>query len=325
MIKDVNGNDVPFSMSGTTITIKEENLPEGGISVSAVFPISKVSIKFKLSADDTIGAKLTLNAVDQFVTTTTGNTYDLEPGTVITISSANPAYNAVTVSSPKYGEVKDQASVNYVVPDKSEEVTITLASTNPAVTIELSTDSKHGTIALAHTDSKAIMEQPGAFKVGDDFYFFPSPAVGYELDTENLRIVENASGKEHKIDSSDIVMGTECYKITGLAQIPVGGITIKAAFKAKTIAVSFVFDPAAHKGTVQVSDGTNTPTIQEDATVNVPYGTKITMTPVGNYQWGSGAATSSDVTISGSGNTGARSFTVNTESAVTVKLEVIEK
>ena len=326
VIKDVNGSDVPFTLTGTTITIAGKDLPKGGISVSAVFPTSKVSITFKLSgADANPGAKLTLNAVDQFVTTTAGNSYDLTPGDIVTISSANANYNVITVVSNKYGKAEKVASQNYVVPDVADTVTITLTSTNPAVTVNLGSDSKYGTIALAHSDSTAVMEQPSAFAVGHDFYFFPSPAYGYELDTANLRVVENISGAQHKIDSSDIVMGTNCYKITGLPQIPDGGITINASFKAKTVSVSFTFDPAAHKGTVQVSDGSNTPTIQDDASVNVPFGTKISMTPVGNFQWGENAAKIGANAVSGSGNTGARSFTVDTESAITVTLDVIEK
>ena len=328
VIKDVNGNDVPFTLSGTTITIKGKNLPEGGISVSAVFPISKVSITFKLTADDSLGAKLTLNAVDQFVTDkTTGKTYDLEPGTLITISSGNPAYNAVTVESPKYGIAENKTSQNYVVPDADETVTITLTSTNPAVTVNLHTDSKYGTLGLAHTDSTAMIEQPSAFKVGDDLFFFPSAAYGYELDEDNFKVTENVSGKVHKIATSDIVetsAGSGVYKITGLAQIPDGGVTIDAAFKPQTIKVSFTF-ATGHKGTVQVSNGSNTATIQDDVSVEALYGAKITMTPVGDFQWGTGAASIPGKTVSGSGNTGTRTYTIDTEADFTVTLDVIEK
>ena len=304
--------------------INEGELTDGGISVSADFPANKVSITFKLSAADAQGAKLSLNGFDQFITTTSGTSYDLEPGTVITISSANPSYNAVTVVSPKYGKAENKTSQNYVVPDAAETVTITLTSNSPAVTVNQNTDSKYGTLGLAHTDSTAMIEQPGAFKVGDDLFFFPSAAYGYELDTDNFKVTENVSGTVHKIDGTDIVMGTNCYKISGLAKIPDGGVTIDVAFKAKTVKVSFSF-VTGHKGTVQVSNGSNTATIQDDVSVDAKYGATISMTPVGDFQWGTGAAAISGKTVSGSGNTGTRSYTIDTESNFTVVLDVIEK
>lgn len=304
--------------------IDEGALKDGGISVSTDFPASKVSITFKLSADDPQGAKLSLNGFDQFITTTGGTSYDLEPGTVITISSGNPSYNAVTVVSTKYGKAENVASQNYVVPDTADTVTITLTSNNPAVTVNQNTDSKYGTLGLAHTDSTAMIEQPGAFKVGDDLFFFPSAAYGYELDTDNFKVTENVSGTVHKIDGTDIVMGTNCYKISGLAKIPDGGVTIDVAFKAKTVKVSFSF-VTGHKGTVQVSNGSNTATIQDDVSVDAKYGATISMTPVGDFQWGTGAAAISGKTVSGSGNTGTRSYTIDTESNFTVVLDVIEK
>ncbi len=330
-VVDKNGNVLTVHESANTAPagskyyyIDEGALKDGGISVSTDFPASKVKITFKLSDDDAQGAKLSLNGFDQFITTTAGTSYDLEPGTVITISSANPSYNAVTVVSPKYGKAENKTSQNYVVPDAAETVTITLTSNNPAVTVNQNTDSKYGTLGLAHTDSTAMIEQPGAFKVGDDLFFFPSAAYGYELDTDNFKVTENVSGTVHKIDGTDIVMGTNCYKISGLAKIPDGGVTIDVAFKAKTVKVSFSF-VTGHKGTVQVSNGSNTATIQDDVSVDAKYGATISMTPVGDFQWGTGAAAISGKTVSGSGNTGTRSYTIDTESNFTVVLDVIEK
>ena len=326
VIKDVNDHDVPFTLSGSTITISESNLPEGGISVSAAFPAKKVSISFALAANDDYGAKLTLNGIDQFIKDTTGATYPLEPGSVITISSANAAYNAVVVDSPKYGTTGKETSVNYVVPDTSESVTITLSSTAPAVTSNLNSNSSYGVLGLSHINDKAVIEQPSAFKVKDDLYIIPSPAYGYELDKDNFKLIENATGKEHKIGSGDIEetsTNSGVYQVTGMPAIPEGGITIEASFKAKSVSLSFEF--VGTKGTVQVSNGSTTVIIQDDASVNVKYGTTITMTPQGNFEWATGAATINGKAVSGTGSTGARTFKVETENPITVKLDIAAK
>lgn len=338
VVKDVNGNPVDVIMvseSGKTVTfmIPGDKLPEGGISVSAECPVLKLPVLFKLASGSQSSAKLTLNGMDQFIDTETGTEYQLNPGDIIVISSGNSAYNAVTVHSNVYGLAENQASLNYVVPDKigaddkADTVEITLTSTAPAVTVNQNTDSKYGTLGLAHTASTAMIEQPSAFKVGDDLFFFPSAAYGYELDKDNFKVTENVSGTVHKIAASDIVetsANSGIYKITGVEKIPDGGVTIDVAFKPQTVKVSFSF-VTGHKGTVQVSNGTNTATIQDNVSVEALYGAKISMTPVGDFQWGTGAAAISGKTVSGSGNTGTRTYTIDTEDDFIVVLDVIEK
>ena len=319
VIKDVNGNDVPFSMSGTTITIKEENLPEGGISVSAVFPISKVSITFKLSADKDPGAKLTLNAVDQFVTTTTGKAYDLEPGTVITISSANPAFNAVTVNSNKYGKVENVASQNYVVPDVIDTVEITLTSTNPAVTVK---PVSNGAVNLRKTDDPtAATDVPANFKVGDDVYIETLPAYGYKLKKLEVKKNDDATA----LTTTTTTNGYE--KVTSVADV---GITITAEFEPKTVSLDFT--PTVTGGVAGVVANVSTGNgINESGTttVSTDYGQTIKVTPADGYEWATGAMAvkvgSTDVSVSGSGNTGARSFEITNEGPYTITLNLVHK
>ena len=320
VVMDANGEKLPVSGSYPTFTVKGENLKDGGISVSAVFPISKVKITFKLAADDSNGAKLTLNAVDQFVTDTTGKTYDLVPGDVVVISSNNPAYNAVKVQSVAYSLTDTKASVNYVVPSKADTVTITLTSTNPAVTVS---PVSNGAVNLRKADDHtAPTEEPGNFKVGDDLYIDILPAYGYQL--KKLEVKKTNDGTAVTTTPSS----TEGYAT--VSSIPVGGVTITATFEPKTVVLNFTPTvTGAVPGVVaDVSTGNG---INESGTttISTTFGQTISVTPADGYEWASGAMTvkvgSTNVSVSGSGNNGARSFEITDEGTYTITLSLVHK
>ena len=95
--------------------------------------------------------------IDQFIEDSSNHEYPLNSGDIVVITSANGAYNAVTVGSNFYkGVTAAQASVNYVVPGEADTVEITLTSTAPAVTVNQNTNSTFGTLGLAHTASTAM-------------------------------------------------------------------------------------------------------------------------------------------------------------------------
>ena len=317
VIKDVNGNDVPFTLTGTTITIKGSDLPEGGISVSATFPTSKVTITFTLSPVDSAGAKLTLNALDQFVTSS--NTYDLEPGAVVTITSNNPVYNAVKVNSAAYSLTDTKASISYVVPSKNDTVTITLTSTNPAVTVS---PVSGGVVNLRKTDDPtAATEAAGNFSIGNDVYIETLPDYGYQL--KKLEVKKTNDG-------SAVTTTTTSNNYEQVTSIPVGGITITATFEPRTVELKFTPTvTGAVPGTVaDVSTG-NGINATGTTTVSTTYGQTISVTPADGYEWASGAMAvkigSTDVSVSGSGNTGARSFAVSNVGPYDIALNLVHK
>ena len=242
------------------------------------------------------------------------------PGDVVVISSNNPAYNAVKVQSVAYSLTDTKASVNYVVPSKADTVTITLTSTNPAVTVS---PVSNGAVNLRKADDHtAPTEEPGNFKVGDDLYIDILPAYGYQL--KKLEVKKTNDGTAVTTTPSS----TEGYAT--VSSIPVGGVTITATFEPKTVVLNFTPTvTGAVPGVVaDVSTGNG---INESGTttVSTTFGQTISITPADGYEWASGAMTvkvgGTSVSVSGSGNNGARSFEITDEGTYTITLSLVHK
>lgn len=312
IVMDSEGKKLTVYGSVTPFYVKGEDLKDGGISVAVNCPLKKVSITFKLSAADAQGAKLTLNGVDQFVTDETGKTYQLDPGTVITISSGNSAYNTVTVNSPKYGKAENKTSQNYVVPDATDTVTITLTSTAPAVTVK---EMTNGTVNLRKTNSVTDPTDTASnFKADDPIFIQAVPAYGYKL--KSLKVVENVdSTNADKCGAKDSTSGLYPITSTG-GKIPVGGITISAEFEPETIALSFTTNAVgAVDGVVVANVSTGNGLGKGAMTVNTTFGQTITIIPADGFEWSTNAITVTDcsggkVDVSGTSDRGTRSFKI---------------
>ena len=312
IVMDSEGNKLTVYGSVTPFYVKGEDLKDGGISVAVNCPLKKVSIKFVLASDSPASAKLTLNGVDQFVSDTSGKSYDLDPGTVITISSGNSAYNTVTVVSPKYGKAENKTSQNYVVPDAAETVTITLTSTAPAVTVK---EMTNGTVNLRKTNSVTDPTDTASnFKAGEKIFIQAAPAYGYKL--KSLKVVENVdSTNANKCGAMDSTSGLYPITSTG-GEIPVGGITISAEFEPETIALSFTTNAVgAVDGVVVANVSTGNGLGKGAMTVNTTFGQTITIIPADGFEWSTNAITVTDcsggkVDVSGTSDRGTRSFKI---------------
>lgn len=153
--------------------------------------------------------------------------YIIKSGTVITVASATEGYNTVTIQSTGV-ESKTGNTVNYVVPNKDETVTITLTSTdNPAInTIKSSVTG--GTLSFA--DASGIFVTSG--ETGEVITIIATPANGYEnLDVNNLRIIQNRDGSIFNPIRSPY--GSWSFIM------PEGGVTVSAVFVASQPTITF--------------------------------------------------------------------------------------
>ena len=115
-----------------------------------------------------------------------------------------------------------------------------------------------------------------------------------------------------------------------VSSIPVGGVTITATFEPKTVVLNFTPTvTGAVPGVVaDVSTGNG---INESGTttISTTFGQTISVTPADGYEWASGAMTvkvgSTNVSVSGSGNNGARSFEITDEGTYTITLSLVHK
>lgn len=314
VVKDVNGNIIKAYGADGTYVIPGSTLPEGGISVSVECPLLKVTINFKLKSSSPASARLTLNGIDQFIEDDSNHEYQLNPGDIVVITSANSAYNAVTVDSVFYNGVKsEQASVNYVVPGKADTVEITLTSTAPAVTLK---DMTNGTVNLRKEDiTGKATDDASNFKVDEEIYIQVVPAYGYRLKEGSLKVVENVDEtKANKIGTKGT---TGFYPITSAdGKIPVGGITISAEFEPETIVLNFNTTATGAIADVVVANvstgnGLGTGNMQ----INTTFGQTITVIPADGFEWASNAFTVTNgngeaVSVSGTSARGTRSFKV---------------
>lgn len=322
IITDVNGEVLPVYKSSTWATdnpvyyVKSADMKtDGGITVSAEFPSSEHAITFALASGSAKNAKIAVGAQEFQIETTM--TLNLEPGVVVTITSANSAYNKVKVTSSTYGKTFTEATVTYVVPNAADTVTITLTSGNPAVTLNSVTN---GAVNFRKTDdSSAATDVAGNFAVGNDIYIETLPAYGYQL--KKLEIKKNVDGSA--LTPTDSSAG---YK--KIANIPDGGITVSATFEPKTVTLNFTpsVTGAASGVVANVSTG-NGINGTGTTSIGVTYGQTISVTPAAGYEWASAAMAvtvgGNPVSVSGSGNTGARSFEITNEGAYTISLSLV--
>ena len=301
-----------LTLTGGTFT-----MPGCGVNVEMVFEADNTaSITFENVSTGT-GADAIIAVTEGATTVAKGATsgpWTLTTGTSILVAPVSP-YDSVHVWDGTFD--KTGASVTYTA-SGTAHVYIEVKSSAKAVTLNLKTDSKYGTIGLAKSDSKAVAEPASAFSIGNDIWFFDSPVTGYELDMSRTKVTKN-------IDNSEVTysLGTQCYNMSGISGvgIPEGGITIDAYFKAKEVSLTF----SGTAGQIKVSNGSSEYTIDVSAapTLKFSFGDTITMTPVGGYSWDGTGVSASGVTISGSGDTSNRSFQISAETiptlAVTMK------
>ena len=298
--KVVKTDGTEVIISGSTFT-----MPASAVQALAVFEAdTSASVTFNnTSTGSGAVANLSIPAGTQQIAPSASMTWNFETGTQVTITGSG-SYDTVRVVDSAHGFDQSGASVVYTVPSGTSNVDITLSSSAKAVTLTVTTDTKMGNISLAKSDSTSVAEPTSAFNVGDHLYLFDVPTTGYEI--QSLKVIDNISGTEHTPSVKSTNGTYDC------GTIPDGGVTVKASFKAKTIAVKFAKEGP---GQIQAASASSSYTVTVDGTadvsVNFTFGDTVTLTPAGGYKWG--ATPVSGVTVTGSGDTGARQFQITTE------------
>jgi len=312
-----DGSEVILPLTANTASFP---MPAGGVKITASFETATdVEVTFQLATEPADGqATLSMSAGSVTLAAGESRTFKFETGTVITITPAG-GYDKAEISSLSTKGISGSKYTVNADNGLNDTVTIKVSSTAKAVTLNVTTDTKYGNISLSHSNSKSVAEPASAFKVGEDLYFFDSPATGYELDTDSLKVTDNATKNVLTIENGGIVKDTTsgCYTILG--GIPVDGVTIKASFKAQTVALSF-----DGNGQVKVSGGGKeyTVTAGTASTVNFSYGDKITLAPVGGFKWNDTGVSGHEV--SGTGASNNRTFTVDATGTIALTLAMVQ-
>ena len=315
IVTDVNGNALPVHKSSTwsdtnpVYYVSSADLTtDGGITVSAEFPTAAHSITFKLDASSAKSAKLTLGAQEQTISDTTGKTFDLEPGTTVTITSDNSAYNRVKAKSAAYDATITDTSITYVVPNKDDTVTITLTSSNPAVTVNA---MSHGGVNLRKdNDASKLPEQASNFGMSDKVYIEVIPDTGYTL--KSLKVKD--------VNGNDVGTASSAPSDHEVTSIPTGGITISATFEPVSVALTYNIT-GAHAATDIVATANGVNILGSGGGANADFDSTITITLADDYAWDTTPVTvSGGITAKVSGKTAT--FDVTKTGTITVALNV---
>ena len=280
-------------------------MPAGGVGITATFAANnKVLVTFDASSSPASSiATISMSGGETTVDPSTSRTFELEVGTVITVTG-DDNFNKVALSSASGQGVNgnkftvNATDTNGNPNDLEDTLYITLSGSAKAVTVKQKTDSKYGTIGLSDaTESPAVAYPESAFSELDDIFFFVATcANGWELDTSKTKVIVNVNQSEPGFTYNST---TQCYSINGISGssgtgIPYGGITIEAYFKPS----SFSATPPALPFT---------------------FGDKITLTPVNGSSWGT-VTVSDGSTVTTSGNT--KQFTIDSTGTITLDFDM---
>ena len=307
-------------------------MPAGGVGITATFAANnKVLVTFDASSSPASSiATISMSGGETTVDPSTSRTFELEVGTVITVTG-DDNFNKVALSSASGQGVNgnkftvNATDTNGNPNDLEDTLYITLSGSAKAVTVKQKTDSKYGTIGLSDaTESPAVAYPESAFSELDDIFFFVATcANGWELDTSKTKVIVNVNQSEPGFTYNST---TQCYSINGISGssgtgIPYGGITIEAYFKLKTVNLAFA-STLGHHGQIKVSGGGNEYIIDTSATppaLPFTFGDKITLTPVNGSSWGT-VTVSDGSTVTTSGNT--KQFTIDSTGTITLDFDM---
>ena len=324
---------VSSPVDGTEITLTGTGpwtfkMPAGGIHVNVTFETDDiVTVSFKAataSGATDAQAKISIAEGNQTITSDGSmSTWQFKVGTVITVSGLGD-YDTVKLTSASGKGVSDNKyTVSATDTDSDgnfdDAILISLSSSAKAVTLKVTTDTKYGNIGLSHDDNPPVAEPASAFKVGEKLYLVPQTVPGYVIDS--LKVVENISGKEYDLSSASL-NANGCYEITdGITNIstggiPEGGVKITASYKPATVEVAF-----SGTGTVRAvsSSGDYTVDASQNPTVKFKFGETVTLTPVGDFKWGSVTVDGNPISVY-TGGTASGQFKISSTGTVSVVL-----
>ena len=309
-----------ISLSAYDPTTWNFQMPASAVSIEAVFEADNTATVTFKNNSATAGAKAAVAIAEGSIALDMGDSsgpWNLTTGTVVTILPMD-GYDTVNVTDGN-GFDKTGASVTYTLSAGATTLTIKVSSSAKAVTVKSMTN---GTVNLRKTN---VTTDPtyvaGNFAAGDPLYIEVVPVKGYQLKPDSLKVTTNI-GDTNILGSKD---GTTGYYDISTGTIPDGGVTISAEFEPQTVTLDFkpTITGTANGIVANVSTGNGiNPT---DTTITAAFGTTITITPASGYKWtGTTPVTVTDangaVTVSGSGDTGSRSFKIENPGTITVNL-----
>ena len=295
-------------------------MPASAVSIEAVFEADNTATVTFTNSSVTAGAKAAVAIAEGSIALDMGDSsgpWNLTTGTVVTILPMD-GYDTVNVTDGN-GFDKTGASVSYTLPAGATILTIKVSSSAKAVTVKSMTN---GTVNLRKnnvtTDPTYVA---GNFAAGDQLYIEVVPVKGYQLKPDSLKVMTNI-GDTNILGSQD---STTKYYSINTGTIPDGGVTISAEFEPQTVTMNVTpYITGTADGIVANLSTGNGINASGTTPVTTAFGTTVTITPAAGYKWTGNACVVTDangaVTVSGSGDTGSRSFKIENPGTITVNL-----